>query len=92
MKTVILAEKPSQARAYVDAMTQSERGDGFYTVTDPVLNGTATITYGFGHLVALADQVLMVNNTQSGIWLSSHCFLTNTNLWCRMIKRNNLIS
>ncbi|KIU19768.1 type IA DNA topoisomerase [Weissella cibaria] len=55
MKTVILAEKPSQAGAYVDAMTQSERGDGFYTVTDLVLNGTATITYGFGHLVALAD-------------------------------------
>jgi len=55
MTTVILAEKPSQARAYVDAMAQSERGDGFYTVTDPVFGGSATITYGFGHLVALAE-------------------------------------
>lgn len=38
MKTFILAETPGEARAYVDAMTKSERGDGFYTVTDHILN------------------------------------------------------
>lgn len=54
MTTVILAEKPSQAKAYVEAFTQSSRKDGYYAVNDSLLDGDAIITYGFGHLVALA--------------------------------------
>ena len=56
MTTVILAEKPSQAKAYVEAFTQSSRKDGYYAVNDSLLDGDAIITYGFGHLVALAAQ------------------------------------
>lgn len=55
MTTVILAEKPSQAKAYVEAFEQVVRGDGCYMVNDPVLGGEATVTYGFGHLVELAE-------------------------------------
>lgn len=55
MTTVILAEKPSQAKAYVEAFAQSSRNDGYYTVNDAVLGGDAIITYGFGHLVELAE-------------------------------------
>lgn len=48
-KTVILAEKPSQASAYADAFDRSERKDGYFVVSDKV----AVITYGFGDLVSL---------------------------------------
>lgn len=33
-KTVILAEKPSQALAYADAFSKTERKDGYYIVSD----------------------------------------------------------
>src|SRR5699024_2185281 len=52
MKTVILAEKPSQAQAYAEAFNKSERKDGYYTVSNEVYSNTI-ITYGFGHLVSL---------------------------------------
>lgn len=51
-KTVILAEKPSQASAYADAFDHSERKDGYFVVSDKEFSHTV-ITYGFGHLVAL---------------------------------------
>lgn len=52
--TVILAEKPSQAKAYTEAFAKVEKKDGYYNVTDnDLLN--ATITYGYGHLVSLYD-------------------------------------
>ena len=51
-KTVILAEKPSQASAYADAFDHSERKDGYFVVSDKEFSH-AVITYGFGHLVAL---------------------------------------
>lgn len=54
MKTVILAEKPSQARSYIEAFKKSTKHDGYYDVTDPVLPADTVITYGFGHLVELA--------------------------------------
>lgn len=54
MTTVILAEKPSQAKAYAEDFTQSSRKDGYYAVNDSLLDGEAIITYGFGHLVELA--------------------------------------
>ena len=37
MTTVILAEKPSQARSYVQAFQKSTKKQGYYTVSDPIL-------------------------------------------------------
>lgn len=54
MTTVVLAEKPSQAQAYVNTMEQHTKKQGYYTVSDPVLSEKTVITYGFGHLVELA--------------------------------------
>ncbi|MBO0481153.1 type IA DNA topoisomerase [Candidatus Enterococcus courvalinii] len=51
MKTVILAEKPSQAKAYAEAFQQRKKRDGYYEINDPLFTGEVTITYGFGHLV-----------------------------------------
>lgn len=51
-KTVILAEKPSQAQAYAEAFSKSERKDGYYIVSNNEFKN-AVITYGFGHLVSL---------------------------------------
>ena len=55
MSTVILAEKPSQARAYVDALQQNTKQSGYYEVSDPILPSDTTITFGFGYLVELAS-------------------------------------
>ncbi|WP_057871030.1 type IA DNA topoisomerase [Liquorilactobacillus ghanensis] len=54
MTTVILAEKPSQARSYVEVFQKSTKKQGYYAVSDPVLTQNTFITYGFGHLVELA--------------------------------------
>lgn len=54
MTTVILAEKPSQARSYVEAFQTSTKKQGYYEVSDPVLPDNTKITFGFGHLVELA--------------------------------------
>lgn len=54
MKTVILAEKPSQARSYVEAFKNGTKKQGYYAVSDPVLPNSTVVTYGFGHLVELA--------------------------------------
>lgn len=51
-KTVILAEKPSQAKAYAEAFDKSERKDGYFIVSNNQY-ANAIITYGFGHLVSL---------------------------------------
>ncbi|WP_410985474.1 DNA topoisomerase III [Bacillus cereus] len=51
---IVLAEKPSQALAYANAMKSSEKKDGYFIVKDSILpNGEAIITFGFGHLVEL---------------------------------------
>ncbi|MBC1228626.1 type IA DNA topoisomerase [Listeria booriae] len=52
MKTVILAEKPSQAKAYAEAMQKSKKQDGYFEIQDPIFNGETMITWGFGHLVS----------------------------------------
>ncbi len=52
--TVILAEKPSQARSYVEAFQKSTKKQGYYEVSDPVLPENTLVTYGLGHLVELA--------------------------------------
>lgn len=54
MATVILAEKPSQARAYIDAFQSSKKHNGYYEVSDASLPANTVVTYGFGHLVELA--------------------------------------
>ncbi|WP_165006891.1 MULTISPECIES: type IA DNA topoisomerase [unclassified Enterococcus] len=51
MKTVILAEKPSQAKAYAETFQHRKRHEGYYEISDPLFTGEVTITYGFGHLV-----------------------------------------
>lgn len=53
MKTVILAEKPNQARAYASAMQKSSEKQGYIEVQDSIFSGECVITYGFGHLVSL---------------------------------------
>lgn len=53
MKTVILAEKPSQAREYANAMQRQQTKTGYIEGTDPLFDGEMCITYGFGHLVDL---------------------------------------
>lgn len=53
MKTVILAEKPSQAKAYSDSFFKSTRKDGYFEIQDRLFPGETVITYGFGHLVEL---------------------------------------
>lgn len=55
VKTVILAEKPSQAQAYAQAFKQSSKKDGYFEITDPLFSGPTVITFGFGHLVELAQ-------------------------------------
>lgn len=54
MTTVILAEKPKQAGSYAKAFSSSERRQGYFAVSDPILPEDTVITYGFGHLVELA--------------------------------------
>jgi len=54
MKTVILAEKPSQAQAYAQSLSKSERKEGYYVVKDNLFPSETIITFGFGHLVELA--------------------------------------
>lgn len=54
METVILAEKPSQAQSYAEAFKQSKKKNGYFEVTDDELPN-AIITYGYGHLVSLAE-------------------------------------
>ncbi|MGM9902456.1 DNA topoisomerase III [Enterococcus sp. 10A9_DIV0425] len=53
MKTVILAEKPSQAKAYAETFKKRKKQDGYYEISDPLFPGEVTITYGFGHLVEM---------------------------------------
>ncbi|HFN9855008.1 TPA: DNA topoisomerase 3 [Enterococcus faecium] len=55
MSTVILAEKPSQALAYASALKQSNKKDGYFEIKDPIFADETFITFGFGHLVELAE-------------------------------------
>lgn len=54
MTTLILAEKPSQAKAYADAMQSSTKKPGYIAINDLLFTDETVITYGFGHLVGLA--------------------------------------
>lgn len=53
MSTVILAEKPKQAKDYADCFKRSTALNGAYKVSDPLFSDETIITYGVGHLVDL---------------------------------------
>ena len=55
MSIVILAEKPSQALAYANALKHSVKKDGYFEIKDPLFTDETFITFGFGHLVELAE-------------------------------------
>ncbi|MEC0434431.1 DNA topoisomerase 3 [Bacillus subtilis] len=56
MSTVILAEKPSQAKDYAAAFKKTTKKSGYIEVEDSqFFSGKAFITWGFGHLVELAE-------------------------------------
>ena len=56
MKTVILAEKPSQAKAYAEAFTVKQRYKTHIELANSQLFPQgATITWGIGHLVELKE-------------------------------------
>ena len=55
MKPVILAEKPSQAKAYADAFSV-KRHEGYLEILpSPIFPEGAYITWGIGHLVELKE-------------------------------------
>ncbi|MGI2328002.1 DNA topoisomerase 3 [Planococcus sp. YIM B11945] len=55
MKPVIVAEKPSQAKAYAEAFKTTKR-DGYIEVApNPIFPEGAYITWGIGHLVELKE-------------------------------------
>lgn len=53
MTTVILAEKPAQAKSYAESFKQFKAISGAYEVNDPLFSDETIITYGIGHLVDL---------------------------------------
>ena len=54
MKTVILAEKPSQAKAYCDAFSVDKREKTHISLKPcNTFPDGATVTWGIGHLVSL---------------------------------------
>lgn len=56
MSIVILAEKPSQGRAYAKAFNNTNKKGGYIEVNDRrFFNQKALITWGFGHLVELVE-------------------------------------
>ncbi|PYZ97673.1 DNA topoisomerase III [Alteribacter lacisalsi] len=53
---VILAEKPSQAKAYADAFSSVKKEQGFFTIPScSIFPQGAVLTWGIGHLVELKD-------------------------------------
>lgn len=55
MKPVIVAEKPSQAKAYSDAF-KSKKQKGYYEILpDPIFPQGAYLTWAIGHLVELRE-------------------------------------
>ena len=67
---VILAEKPSQALAYANALKYSVKKDGYFEIKDPLFTDETFITFGFGHLVELAEpghyQVIITKSGKIG--------------------------
>ncbi|MCM6922220.1 VOC family protein [Enterococcus faecium] len=58
MKTVILAEKPSQAKAYAETFQQRKRHEGYYEISDPLITNARLNIY---------DTLVMFADTPEGI-------------------------
>lgn len=53
---VLLAEKPSQAKAYAEALKPNKRKEGYYEIEkNEIFPNGAYLTWAFGHLVQLAE-------------------------------------
>ncbi|OJG17403.1 DNA topoisomerase III [Enterococcus canis] len=50
-----MAEKPSQALAYANTLKHSVKKDGYFEIKAPLFTDETFITFGFGHLVELAE-------------------------------------
>ncbi|WP_260288371.1 DNA topoisomerase [Peribacillus aracenensis] len=55
MKTVILAEKPNQAKKYANALGTVKRGKGYFDIDSNIINWDVSIICGVGHLVELSS-------------------------------------
>ncbi|OIJ29099.1 type IA DNA topoisomerase [Staphylococcus sp. LCT-H4] len=53
MKTVIFAEKPSQARDYANALGIKKKHKEYIEIKDSEIISNAIVTWGYGHLVEL---------------------------------------
>ncbi len=53
--TVILAEKPDQAKKYANALGNAKRGKGCFEVSTSLFQGEVIVTWGIGHLVGLSS-------------------------------------
>ncbi|MDK9850209.1 type IA DNA topoisomerase [Staphylococcus equorum] len=53
MKTVIFAEKPSQARDYANALGIKKKHKEYIEIKDSEIINNAIVTWGYGHLVEL---------------------------------------
>lgn len=53
-KTVILAEKPNQARDYAQALGIKSTNNGYYVIKDQENFDNAVVTYAMGHLIEMA--------------------------------------
>lgn len=51
--TVILAEKPAQAKEYAKALGIKSTNDGFYELKNNEFFSDAVVTYAFGHLIEM---------------------------------------
>lgn len=91
MTTVILAEKPSQARAYAAAFTQSQKGEGQIKVADPILPADTVITYGFGHLVEMALPEAYDASYKRWSLKKLPIFPTSTSTWFPGTRRSSSI-
>ncbi|WP_408869165.1 DNA topoisomerase III [Brochothrix campestris] len=54
-KIVILAEKPSQAKAYADSFQSKQKIAGGFAIKDELFTADVIITYAYGHLVELQN-------------------------------------
>ncbi|MGG4265457.1 DNA topoisomerase [Peribacillus simplex] len=53
--TVILAEKPNQAKKYASALGTVNKGKGYLEIDTNIIDGDVSITWGVGHLVGLSS-------------------------------------
>lgn len=90
MSTVILAEKPSQALAYASALKQSTKKDGYFEIKDPLFTDETFITFGFGHLVELAEPGHYDEKWQNWKLESLPIFLIDTILKLQKIRESSL--